>query len=114
MQTEEFWIKRTQAQAYPNDLVRLNSGKEIHRSSDISSLNTKVDEKGILRVGERLEHAPIPYQAKRLAILSKKHDIVSFIWQRKLNSVLEHVLLELHQNFLVPEVRSAIMKLAKS
>ena len=61
MQTEEFWIKRAQAQTYPTDLVRLNSGKEIPRSSDLSSLYPKVDEKGILRVGDRLEHAPVPY-----------------------------------------------------
>lgn len=46
----EFWFKRSQAQAYSDDLTRLISGKELHRSSDIISLNPFVDNKGILRV----------------------------------------------------------------
>ena len=76
MSAEEFWIKKAQAQAYSDDLTQLAAGKEVHCSSDLRSLYPYTDEKGILRVGGRLKHAPIPYQAKHPAILPKKHDIV--------------------------------------
>ena len=93
---EEFWIKRVQAQAYSDDLSRLAGGKKVHCSSDLRSLHPYTDDKGILRVGGRLKHAPIPYQAKHPAILPKKHDIVPLILlhfhQRLNHSGIEHIL----------------------
>ena len=76
------------------------------------------DEKGILRVGDRLKHAPIPYQAKRPAILPKKHDIVPLILlhlRQSLNhSGIEHILAYLRQRYWIPKVRSALKKIAKT
>ena len=66
MSAEEFWIKKAQAQAYSDDLTRLAAGKEVHCNSDLRSLYPYTDEKVILRVGGRLKHAPIPYQANIL------------------------------------------------
>ena len=101
---EDFWIKRIQVQAYPDDLARLLAGKEIHLSSDLKSLHPLVDENGILRVGGRLDRAPISYEAKHPAILPKKSDIVplilSSLHQRLNHAGAEHVLTELRQRFL--------------
>ena len=118
MSAEEFWIKKAQAQAYSHELTRLAAGKEAHCSSDLRSLYPYTDEKGILRVGGRLKHAPIPYQAKHPAILPKKHDIVPLILlhlhQRLNHSGVEHILAELPQRYWIPKVRSALKKIAKS
>ena len=120
VRAEEFWIKRAQAEAYSEDLSRLAAGKEIHCSSDLRSLYPYTDEKGILRVGGRLKHAPIPYQAKHPAILPKKHDIVPLILlhlhqhQRLNHYGVEHILAELRQRYWIPKVRSALKKIAKS
>ena len=118
VRAEEFWIKRAQAQAYSEDLSRLAAGKEIHCSSDLRSLYPYTDEKGILRIGGRLKHAPIPYQAKHPAILPKKHDIVPLILlhlhQRLNHSGVEHILAVLRQQYWIPKVRSALKKIAKS
>ena len=118
MSAEEFWIKKAQAQAYSDDLTQLAAGKEVHCSSDLRSLYPYTDEKGILRVGGRLTHAPIPYQAKHPAILPKKHDIVPLILlhlhQRLNHSGVEHILAELRQRYWIPKVRSALKKIAKS
>ena len=118
VRAEEFWIKRAQAQAYSEDLSRLAAGKEVHCSSDLRSLYPYTDEKGVLRVGGRLKHAPIPYQAKHPAILPKKHDIVPLILlhlhQRLNHSGVEHILAELRQRYWIPKVRSALKKIAKS
>ena len=97
MSAEEFWIKKARAQACFDDLTRLAAGKEVHCSSDLRSLYPYTDEKGILRVGGRLKHAPIPYQAKH----PEKHDIVplilSHLHQRLNHSGVEHILSELLQ-----------------
>ena len=118
MSAEEFWIKKAQAQAYSDDLTRLATGKEVHCSSDLRSLYPYTDEKGILCVGGRLTHAPIPYQAKYPAILPKKHDIVPLILlhlhQRLNHSGVEHILAELRQWYWIPKVRSGLKKIAKS
>lgn len=118
MSAEEFWIKQAQAQAYSDDLTRLAAGREIHCGSDLRSLYPYADSKGILRVGGRLKHAPIPYQAKHPVILPKKHDIVPLIlshFHEKLNhSGVEHILAELRQRYWIPKVRSALKKIAKS
>ena len=70
-----------------------------------------------MRVGGRLKHAPIPYQAKHPAILPKKHDIVPLILlhlhQRQNHSGVEHILAELRQRFGI-KVRSALKKISKS
>ena len=52
---EEFWIKKAHVHVFPDDLARLAAGKEVHRSSDLSSLYPYTDEKGILRVGGSTE-----------------------------------------------------------
>ena len=118
MSAEEFWIKKARAQACFDDLTRLAAGKEVHCSSDLRSLYPYTDEKGILRVGGRLKHAPIPYQAKHPGILPKKHDIVplilSHLHQRLNHSGVEHILAELLQRYWIPKVRSALKKIAKS
>ena len=118
MSAEEFWIKKAQAQAYSDDLTQLAAGKEVHCSSDLRSLYPYTDEKGILCVGGRLTHAPIPYQAKHPAILPKKHDIVPLILlhlhQRLNHPGVEHILAELRQRYWIPKVRSALKKIAKS
>ena len=71
-----------------------------------------------MRVGGRLKHAPIPYQAKHPAILPKKHDIVPLILlhlhQRMNHSGVEHILAELRQGYWIPKVRPALKKIAKS
>ena len=105
MSAEEFWIKIAQAQGYIDHLTRLATGKEVHCSNDLRSLYPYTDEKGILCVGGRLKHAPIPYQAKHPAILPKKHDIVSLIvshlHQRLNHSGVEHILAELQQRYWI-------------
>ena len=114
LHAEEFWVKRAQAHAYADDLTRLAAGKELHCSSELRSLCPHTDEKGILRDGGRLKHAPIPYQAKHPAILPKKHDIVPLILsdlhQRLNHSGVEHILAELRQRYWIPKVRSALKK----
>ena len=77
MSAEEFWIKKAQAQAYCDDLTQLAAGKEVHCSSDLRSLYPYTDEKGILRVGGRLKHAPIPYESCGNGIGSPKRDLLS-------------------------------------
>jgi len=45
----------------------------------LRSLNIFMDLRGIIRVGERLNHADIPYQQKHRILLSKSHRLTNLI-----------------------------------
>ena len=102
-------------QAYSEDVKTLMSAKELPHSSDLSSRHPHIAEKGILRVGGRIKHAPIPYQAKYPAIIPKKNAIVPLIvnhLHRKLNHSAEDVLSELVLSELVKQRRSTVKRYA--
>ena len=109
--------KRPRNILFIDDLTRLKKGKEFHSSSHLSSFSPYIDEKGILRVGGRLKHAPIQTEAKYPAILPRDHPITNLIvthLHRKLkHSGTGHVLAELIQRFWVPKARSLIKKVIK-
>ena len=101
--------KRPRNILFIDDLTRLKKGKEFHSSSHLSSFSPYIDEKGILRVGGRLKHAPIQTEAKYPAILPRDHPITNLIvthLHRKLkHSGTEHVSADLRQRFWVPKAR---------
>ena len=102
---------------YSGEIRRLKNGDTVHRTSQISSLNPVLDERNILRVGGRIKHAPIPYDAKHQVILPRNHSIVKLILTNlhgKLkHSGAEQVLSELRQRYWVPQVRSTVKKMLK-
>ena len=53
------------------ELRQLNNGHLVDHRSKLSSLNPRLDENGIMRVGGRLEFANIPYNTKHPIILQK-------------------------------------------
>jgi hypothetical protein len=115
---ERLWVRRAQTQAYSDEMTKLRSGQEISPSSSLKSLNPVLDEEDILRVGGRIKHAPIPYNAKHPIILPRSHSIVklivSSIHEHLNHSGVEHVISELRQKYWIPQVRAIAKKIAKS
>ncbi|PFX11376.1 hypothetical protein AWC38_SpisGene24930, partial [Stylophora pistillata] len=81
---ESVIIKAVQHDAFPAELVVVgqrasgNRKKSVPRSSPIRDLNPFVAD-GILRVGGRLENAPVSFQTKHPAILPSKHHVTNLI-----------------------------------
>ena len=115
---ENLWTKRVQTQAYLSEISSLQRGQEISRSSPIKSLNPVLDKEGTLRVGGRIKHAPIPYEAKHPILLPKFHWIVKLIiadlHKRLKHSGVEMVISELRQRYWIPQVRTTAKKIIQT
>ena len=83
---ESVIVKAVQHDAFPVELALVgrktprDQKKCVPRSSPIRNLNPFVAE-GILRVGGRLENAPISFQTKPPVILPSKHQVTNLIIQ---------------------------------
>ena len=71
-------IKLTQQSTYSEEIHDLSNGKNVNSKSDLLSLNPFLD-KGILKVGGRLENAKIPETQKHPIVLPRNHNITRLI-----------------------------------
>ncbi|KAL7723807.1 hypothetical protein ACLKA6_001537 [Drosophila palustris] len=73
-------ILRTIQQAeFPADLKMLQRYNTVDRKSSISSLSPVLSSDGLMRVGGRLEQAPLPYNAKHQILLPYNDPIVKML-----------------------------------
>lgn len=67
---ETYWKKKvTQQKGFLQEIKELQSGMEVHNQSKIKNLNPFLDEKGIMRVGGRLQKSNLNYREKHPCIL---------------------------------------------
>ena len=59
-----FLISYTQLRGYPEEVTALRAGRNINAKSIIRILSPYIDDYKVLRVGGRLDHAPIPLDAR--------------------------------------------------
>lgn len=86
---EETLWRQAQAQEYAEEINLLGKGHGVAKSSSIRALLPFLDDKGVLRVGGRIQNAPgISYEAKHPIVLPKNHRITYLI------------VLSFHQRFL--------------
>lgn len=74
-----YWVKKEQAQYYEAEIRSLNSGKGLFKNSSLRQLYPFVDKDGILRVGGRLQKAPIPEGSKHQIILPDVSRLASLL-----------------------------------
>lgn len=68
-QAEQYWIKRTQSESFPNEMVSLLKNIDVDKNSKIIPLKTFLDECGLLRVGGRLQETCRSFTQKHPYIL---------------------------------------------
>ena len=111
---EELILKQAQQAALAAELNACTSGRPLPAKSSLQHLSPYVDERGLLRVGGRLNRAPIPEPGRNPIILTESDItrlIVSDAHQRVLHSGLEHTLCELRLSFWIPKARSVVKKI---
>lgn len=77
-------VKFTQRASFSDEIKALQFGKPIARGSPLKSLNPFMDDKGLLRVGGRIENAEgLSFDARHPMLLPKGHPLTRslFIWQ---------------------------------
>lgn len=74
-------IKLVQIQEFPRELSTLEADRQVHKSSNLLSLNPFLDGKHLLRVGGRLTNANLPYDQKFPILLPSKHALTKLIFR---------------------------------
>ncbi|XP_076384045.1 uncharacterized protein LOC143261513 [Megalopta genalis] len=76
-------IRLVQASAFAQDLQNLKTGSNLHAKSKLLPLHPFIDERGILRVGGRLQNSKLQYAQKHPILLPKGHHITDLIIRDK-------------------------------
>ncbi|XP_076664815.1 uncharacterized protein LOC143367133 [Andrena cerasifolii] len=72
-------IQLVQSSAFAQDIHQLNTRVQLHHKSKLLPLHPFVDDKGLLRVGGRLQNSTLSYEKKHPILLPKGHHITDLI-----------------------------------
>ena len=97
-------VQLVQRQAFSEEIDSLSEGRPVKCQSKLANLLPVLIE-GTLRVGGRIRHAPITFEAAHPMLLPKEHPI-SFLIVRYCHELLahtgrEHVLSAMRQHFWI-------------
>lgn len=74
-------IRAIQSYDFSNEIQQLSKQQELGKTSSILSLTPFIDNKGILRVGGRLEESNLSYDAKHPMILPYNDELVKLLFK---------------------------------
>ena len=75
----DFIVRQLQCQAFAQEIAALTRGASIDVRSSLLSLSPQLDRDGLLRVGGRLEHSPLPDETRHPLILPRDHRVTSLM-----------------------------------
>ena len=105
-------VKYCQRSAFSSEIHCIESNKPLPKP--FRKLSPFLASDGVLRVGGRLQHSELPYEAKHPAILPSNHRlselIIDDLHQRSLHAGPQMVQFLLTQNFWILSARRAIKK----
>ena len=115
-------LQYVQTQTFPNEICQLknssgNAVSTVKLSSPLRRLSPMLVD-GMLRVGGRLERAPVHYEAKHQLILPNKHHVTDLIIKHNHSinghSGTDYVLASLRQQYWILNGRAAVKRVIKS
>ncbi|XP_076659884.1 uncharacterized protein LOC143363167 [Halictus rubicundus] len=74
-----FWVRHVQGSHFELELGALRTGQPISGKSSIARLTPFLDEDGLLRVGGRIDNAPLPFDERHPIILPKDSHLTQLI-----------------------------------
>ena len=109
-------VQMVQRQYFFEDIDCLTDGRQVKGHSKLSNLSPVLIE-GTIRVGGRVRHAPIPFDAIHPMILTRDHPVSTFI-VRHYHEYLghagrEHVLSNLRQRFWLLQARTLVRQVLR-
>ncbi|XP_018308509.1 uncharacterized protein [Mycetomoellerius zeteki] len=76
-------IKNAQADTFQEEISTLLHSQQVRPTSKLSSLHPFMDERGLLRVGGRLRHAPLSFAQKHPILLPANHVLAKMLIERE-------------------------------
>jgi hypothetical protein len=109
-------LRLVQRHVYAEEYQHLSEGNEcVKSSSNIAKLSPFIGEDSLIRVGSRLENAPLSYDAKFPPIIPKQHWIAQLmardVHYNNAHSGQEHTLNLLRQRVWICHARSLVRKI---
>jgi hypothetical protein len=105
-------IRIAQLASYHHETTTLCQHKSLSKKSTIFNLDPLVDEKGIVRVGTRLENSDLKFENKHQIILSPHHHftklLISYEHNRLLHAGNQLILASLRSRYWIPRARQTI------
>lgn len=107
------WLKLIQSELFPQELKALHQRSSLSSKSPIVSLNLFLDENGLIRVGRRIQNAPLSFE-RRHPVLLAAHPVVLLIIKdvhlRSLHSGLQLTLITLRQQYWIMRARNLVKR----
>src|ERR1700709_2686799 len=116
---EEVLLRQAQSECFAEDLAFIGKGKMVQKTSRLSKLSPKLNEKGIIVLRGRLEYASwMDDDTRRPTILDPKHRCTLLLIQKEHERLGHHgkeqVLNELRQKFWIIDGRAAVNRVWNS
>ncbi|GBN56105.1 hypothetical protein AVEN_110858-1 [Araneus ventricosus] len=102
-EAEHYLIKQCQFEVFSAEVTAMMSGDNISNKSKILNLSPFLDNKGVMRVGGRLENSQLPYSGKHPIILPSKGKltemIVRYYHEKYFHLGPQHLLFQVRQKY---------------
>ncbi|XP_076246269.1 uncharacterized protein LOC143186476 [Calliopsis andreniformis] len=110
-------IKLTQASVFSKEINQLKTGKDLQPGSKLISLRPFLDDKGILRVGGRLQNSSLPYEQKHPILLPRNNHITELIIRnahiQKHHTGINTTLCIVRQQYWLIDGKSSVRKIVR-
>lgn len=117
LKAKVFWHKHIQSESFSNKIIALRADRGIALKSSIASLNPFLDKDGVLKVGGRLRHAPLPYDIRHPVLLvphSVTRLLASRFHKKTLHGGTQLTLSTLWKEYWVLRARSLVKSIIHS
>ncbi|GBL75284.1 hypothetical protein AVEN_194507-1 [Araneus ventricosus] len=102
-EVEHYLIKQCQFEVFSSEVTAMMSCDNISNKSKILNLSPFLDNKGVMRVGGRLENSQLPYSGKHPIILPSKGKltemIVGYYHEKYFHLGPQHLLFQIRQKY---------------
>ncbi|XP_076392699.1 uncharacterized protein LOC143265299 [Megachile rotundata] len=110
-------IRGIQSIHFSKEIALIASGKTVDKHSPLISLNPFIDERGLVRVGGRLENAQLKYEQKHPLIIPKSGPLAILLINhehlRHLHAGCQQTLAALHSRFWILSGKRLIKKVLR-
>ncbi|XP_015431641.1 PREDICTED: uncharacterized protein LOC107187946 [Dufourea novaeangliae] len=100
---ENALLRLVQAEVFSGELTALRNKQLLSKNSPVITLCPFLDEKGLMRVGGRLQYATLEYDQKHPVILPAKHPFIDLLIRhehiRLLHAGCQHVVASLRERY---------------
>ena len=110
-------VKRAQEEKFNKEIKKIQKKKQVKKNSRLLSLTPILGKDGLLRVGGRIDRAPVPYESRHPIILPAKHPLtrkIIKIYRRHLKHCgTDYVLAHLRQQFWIINGREEVKRIGR-